>query len=253
LKTRKYYSFEPQLLTYCSVIPLSVDDGGFFFSLATAPAHVEDKLRDAWLEFAEEDAAKDTKATGDPDIRSGNTEGMGVSLKEEAEAAQKFGGQLEPSKEEAMVEKKTTEETGTQNPEALGQTGEGGNGSPDTPTSGKGDSSWEVLSDSSDRDRAEGSSQEYLRPEKTVPEDILAKELSGVADPADVEGLPKTPRRRQRNTTATLQFNPPRQVKKFGKVAMEAMLRGIDKISEVIEDSGEESANVAAWQNAFIP
>ncbi|KAJ8767310.1 hypothetical protein K2173_017354 [Erythroxylum novogranatense] len=29
-------------------------DNGFFFGLATAPAHVEDRLNDAWLQFAEE-------------------------------------------------------------------------------------------------------------------------------------------------------------------------------------------------------
>lgn len=33
------------------------DDGGFFFGLATAPAHVEDNLHDAWLEFAENDSS----------------------------------------------------------------------------------------------------------------------------------------------------------------------------------------------------
>eukprot|EP00850_Spirogloea_muscicola_P015864 SM000125S26069 [mRNA] locus=s125:164015:164221:+ [translate_table: standard] len=27
--------------------------GGFFFGLATAPAHVEDELADTWLEFAQ--------------------------------------------------------------------------------------------------------------------------------------------------------------------------------------------------------
>lgn len=33
----------------------SVDgENGFFFGLATAPAHVEDRLNDAWLQFAEE-------------------------------------------------------------------------------------------------------------------------------------------------------------------------------------------------------
>ncbi|CAO2150596.1 unnamed protein product [Urochloa humidicola] len=30
------------------------EDGGFFFGLATAPAHVEDRLEDAWLQFATE-------------------------------------------------------------------------------------------------------------------------------------------------------------------------------------------------------
>eukprot|EP00249_Psilotum_nudum_P018186 c26679_g2_i1 orf=130-900(+) len=39
-----------------AVFPIDrdVDDGGFFFALATAPAHVEDKLNDAWLQFAKE-------------------------------------------------------------------------------------------------------------------------------------------------------------------------------------------------------
>lgn len=32
----------------------------FFFGLATAPAHVEDRLNDAWLQFAEEDPGKKT-------------------------------------------------------------------------------------------------------------------------------------------------------------------------------------------------
>ncbi|XP_072996036.1 beta-glucosidase-like SFR2, chloroplastic [Typha latifolia] len=35
----------------------------FFFGLATAPAHVEDKLNDAWLQFAEENCSSDTKQT----------------------------------------------------------------------------------------------------------------------------------------------------------------------------------------------
>lgn len=33
---------------------LSDGEVEFFFGLATAPAHVEDKLNDAWLQFAEE-------------------------------------------------------------------------------------------------------------------------------------------------------------------------------------------------------
>ena len=33
----------------------------FFFGLATAPAHVEDRLNDAWLEFAEENPCEKTE------------------------------------------------------------------------------------------------------------------------------------------------------------------------------------------------
>ncbi|MED6162324.1 Beta-glucosidase-like sfr2, chloroplastic [Stylosanthes scabra] len=39
-----------------AVFDLSEGENGFFFGLATAPAHVEDRLDDAWLKFAEEKA-----------------------------------------------------------------------------------------------------------------------------------------------------------------------------------------------------
>ncbi|CAL1397498.1 unnamed protein product [Linum trigynum] len=44
----------------------NVDGGenGFFFGLATAPAHVEDKLNDAWLQFAEENPSGDSVSQG---------------------------------------------------------------------------------------------------------------------------------------------------------------------------------------------
>ncbi|KAI3884614.1 hypothetical protein MKW92_014861 [Papaver armeniacum] len=37
-----------------AVFNINEEENGFFFGLATAPAHVEDKLNDAWLQFAEE-------------------------------------------------------------------------------------------------------------------------------------------------------------------------------------------------------
>ncbi|GMN55096.1 hypothetical protein TIFTF001_024212 [Ficus carica] len=45
----------------------NLNDGGneFFFGLATAPAHVEDRLNDAWLEFAEENPCKKTDTQQD--------------------------------------------------------------------------------------------------------------------------------------------------------------------------------------------
>ncbi|KAL5996535.1 glycosyl hydrolase 1 [Asimina triloba] len=39
------------------------DEEGFFFGLATAPAHVEDKLDDAWVRFAEEHPCNDSEQT----------------------------------------------------------------------------------------------------------------------------------------------------------------------------------------------
>ncbi|EFJ19560.1 hypothetical protein SELMODRAFT_935, partial [Selaginella moellendorffii] len=45
---------ESQELLASFPIDKPAEDGGFFFALATAPAHVEDNLNDAWLEFARE-------------------------------------------------------------------------------------------------------------------------------------------------------------------------------------------------------
>ncbi|EXB94370.1 Beta-glucosidase-like protein [Morus notabilis] len=44
---------------------LNDGENEFFFGLATAPAHVEDRLNDAWLEFAEENPHKETEIQED--------------------------------------------------------------------------------------------------------------------------------------------------------------------------------------------
>ncbi|PKA51544.1 Beta-glucosidase-like SFR2, chloroplastic [Apostasia shenzhenica] len=43
----------------------NLDEKGFFFGLATAPAHVEDKLDDAWLQFAEEHPCQKSRKNKD--------------------------------------------------------------------------------------------------------------------------------------------------------------------------------------------
>lgn len=52
----------------CFVIFMCLDEegNGFFFGLATAPAHVEDRLQDAWLQFAEENPCHKSETRGDP-------------------------------------------------------------------------------------------------------------------------------------------------------------------------------------------
>ncbi|CAM6089649.1 unnamed protein product [Calypogeia fissa] len=238
-------------------IDKDVDDGGFFFALATAPAHVEDNLRDAWLEFAKEDAYKDAKATGEPDIRDelAQTTPGTVSLREEREAAQIFAGTgssaglASPPEEIAEV---------AQGAQTAGQK-EGG-GSPNTPNSGVTD--WTFLSDGSDNDKADDSrgSSQYLQ-KGGIEAHFQEREEEKEEELVDTEGVPelgerpKPVKRRQGKTTeaSSIVFNPPRKVKQLGKVAMEAMLRGIHKVSEVIDETGEESFNVAAWQNAFHP
>jgi hypothetical protein len=77
-------------MTLFSGFVRAVEDGGFFFALATAPAHVEDKLDDAWLEFAKGTEPKDNPAGDPPETRTGEKDNAasysGVSLTEEAQA-----------------------------------------------------------------------------------------------------------------------------------------------------------------------
>ncbi|KAL5541474.1 hypothetical protein UlMin_009184 [Ulmus minor] len=47
---------------------LNEGENEFFFGLATAPAHVEDRLNDSWLEFAEENPCDKTEAQKDPEL-----------------------------------------------------------------------------------------------------------------------------------------------------------------------------------------
>ncbi|CAH9114971.1 unnamed protein product [Cuscuta epithymum] len=44
------------------------DEKGFFFGLATAPAHVEDRLNDAWLQFAQEAPCKHSESNNEPQL-----------------------------------------------------------------------------------------------------------------------------------------------------------------------------------------
>ena len=54
----------------------------FFFGLATAPAHVEDRLNDAWLQFAEEnpsDKSQPNQGVETADVLMGSAAGDGGS------------------------------------------------------------------------------------------------------------------------------------------------------------------------------
>ncbi|XP_008801744.1 beta-glucosidase-like SFR2, chloroplastic isoform X2 [Phoenix dactylifera] len=52
------------VLAAFNVHPDSEEENGFFFGLATAPAHVEDRLDDAWLQFAEQQPCGDMELKG---------------------------------------------------------------------------------------------------------------------------------------------------------------------------------------------
>ncbi|KAI3469249.1 hypothetical protein Pfo_025912 [Paulownia fortunei] len=70
------------ILAEFNINPTSEGEKGFFFGLATAPAHVEDRLNDAWLQFAEEkpcDQPESQKGTEPVDAVMGSAAGDGGS------------------------------------------------------------------------------------------------------------------------------------------------------------------------------
>ncbi|KAK4479923.1 hypothetical protein RD792_012975 [Penstemon davidsonii] len=81
------YGIQPFLREAGILIPLSTKliknwEKGFFFGLATAPAHVEDRLNDAWLQFAEEspcDQPESQKGTEPVDAIMASAAGDGGS------------------------------------------------------------------------------------------------------------------------------------------------------------------------------
>ncbi|MQM08532.1 hypothetical protein Taro_041387 [Colocasia esculenta] len=56
-----------EVLVDFNAVEVSEHGERFFFGLATAPAHVEDRLNDAWLEFAVEHPCGDDQATQNPE------------------------------------------------------------------------------------------------------------------------------------------------------------------------------------------
>ncbi|KAH6757270.1 hypothetical protein C2S53_020906 [Perilla frutescens var. hirtella] len=71
------------VLAEFNINPTSEGEQGFFFGLATAPAHVEDRLNDAWLQFAEETPCDhpESKKGGEPaDAVLGSAAGDGGAL-----------------------------------------------------------------------------------------------------------------------------------------------------------------------------
>ncbi|KAK7264752.1 hypothetical protein RJT34_32362 [Clitoria ternatea] len=58
---------------------LTEGENGFFFGLATAPAHVEDRLDDAWIQFAEEKNGGDSEGKQTVDAVMGSAAGDGGS------------------------------------------------------------------------------------------------------------------------------------------------------------------------------
>lgn len=243
-----------------------MEDGGFFFALATAPAHVEDKLKDAWLEFAEQSDGKQSSATGHPEIRDEKAESVGISLVEELQAAKLNEARDERAKEDAEVvkgeSKPESSEEGDESEKLVETSKADKTVSPETPT-GAALSEWEVVSEGSEKGRysrspsAEREEKLDISTGKDQDERASSAPEMQLEDapppfPADMESLPSQSdilkRRAKGSTSSPTLVNLPQKTKQLAKVAMEAMIRGIQKITEE-----EETANVAAWQNAFHP
>lgn len=62
---------------YFLIFNFAEGENGFFFGLATAPAHVEDKLDDAWLQFAEQEESGDAEVKQLVDPLMGSAAGKG--------------------------------------------------------------------------------------------------------------------------------------------------------------------------------
>ncbi|KAL2642376.1 hypothetical protein R1flu_009963 [Riccia fluitans] len=253
-------------------IDADVDEGGFFFALATAPAHVEDKLKDAWLEFAEQSDGKQSSTTGHPEIRDAKAESTGISLVEELQASKLNEAREKKDKEEtgAVADESKAESVGAvdegETPGESSQTAvvqsAGENTTPDTPPSGGILSEWEVLSEgrrsrspSSEREEKADIDTSTEQGERSVREETapeLQLEDAPPPFPASMDSLPGDAdiikSRAKATTEQPTLISLPQKGKQLAKVAMEAMIRGIQKVTE--EDP---TANVAAWQNAFHP
>lgn len=247
---------------------MAVDDEGFFFALATAPAHVEDKLDDAWLSFAKEEEHEEEESREQKRGAELRQSGGGQTAVPQTPEKGLIGGsdssvaRGQPSAEENIVFRGVDKDApGGRSDSSVGTPGileqlkeeiadlQGRKpSSPPEPFS-----DWEVVADSPEKDAA-GGKEEEGKPTTLRSESLVGESFFLYPDGND-EKTVTVPRKatKARGTTVdpTLEYNRinvPYKVKKTMKVAMEAMLRGIEKFSEE-----EEKHNVAAWHNAKCP
>jgi hypothetical protein len=251
------------------------EEGGFFFALATAPAHVEDELHDSWLEFAKDTKPPDDPAGDPPDVRTGAdpraAPTFGISLTEELQAAEiKEAGQQElPAGFETLAPEGSKSVIG----EEFADKGDGKSGDQsvsedkvglvamaksETPTeaeelprisakNGKGGngglaSDWEVVSEKENSDEGEEQKLSAMNPSMD-PE----RGSRSLQQPPAKKG-PKKVGFQTTNIEDPRVLSVQGKARKLMKVSMEAMIRGYEKMTEP-----EEKHNVAAWQNAIHP
>lgn len=273
-------------------IDKEVEDGGFFFALATAPAHVEDKLDDAWLEFAKGTEPKDNPAGDPPETRTGEKDNAasysGVSLTEEAQAEKIKEASKDPELESMDVaggksvlseELPDTAQSATDNVAPEDKVGLAGLGRSETPDiikveevsseggNGKnGDGlggEWEVLSekDKSDTDseKAEKSSGKLQAAAKEI-QTTFKDGQKQISEEERLENMKK-------KLEPEVSLDKPRRVGFTTKNTADPGLMNVPhrakkfaKLSMEAMIRGfeklteeEESHNVAAWHNAIRP
>lgn len=241
-----------ELQDVLAVFPIDrdVDDGGFFFALATAPAHVEDKLDDAWLQFAKETPPKKVE-----DDKSRQDEPSKESRESQETSDEAKRGIEAPTEEntESGLGANVEQESSTREQERWAEdlkqdilTNEQEGNSPPSMEE------WEVINQGQEKDKAsprakqepsEGADKERMSHADT--EELLEHIESIAVD----EKTDQSQLSRGKGTTddPLLQFNVSKKGKKLVKVAMEAMIRGYEKFVE------EEKTNVAAWHNVHKP
>ena len=203
-----------------------MDEGGFFFGLATAPAHVEDQLDDAWIEFAKSTPTKKAENKGD-DYEKPYNEGD-PSLSSSSSALLRETDQI-------VANPPPSETTEVEN---LVEAKQGSN-----PTFSD---DWEVINDS--QEKSLNDIGELLDKDSVScpsAEEVLQQSGSIKVD----ESADQSQFSRAKSTVdePLLQFKLPNQGKKLAKIAMEAMIRGYQRFVE------DDKTNVAAWHNVYKP
>ena len=203
-----------------------MDEGGFFFGLATAPAHVEDQLDDAWIEFAKSTPRKMAENKGDDDEKPYNEGDLSSSSSAAA---------LLRETDNIVANSPPSETTEVDN---LVEANQGGN-----PTFSD---DWEVINDGQEKNLNDIG--ELLDKESVSfpsAEEVLQQSGSIKVD----ESTDQSQFSRAKSTVddPLLQFKLPNQGKKLAKIAMEAMIRGYQRFVE------DDKTNVAAWHNVYKP
>lgn len=220
-------------------IDRDVDDGGFFFALATAPAHVEDKLDDAWLRFAKETPPK-------PDKVSKPREALDRFL---GDTSDKTDAQpeSESGKEQVDISEKNSEEHKGPKDDQKGTAGK--EPESNSPTSTE---EWELVNQGQERGKASLTASDNVQ--QSEDKEAIARAntevmLERTGSIRLDEGADQSQLSRGRGTTEAplLQFNVPKKGRKLVKNAVDAMIKGYEKLVE------DDKTNVAAWHNAYKP